>query len=85
MTQMIWIIKKVVIYDFEPEVVAPYVDRLDDIAIAYQKFMTEGKPPKKPKGCDSITSKLCEKCPMRNACWNVDNGRTPIDEKQKWW
>lgn len=76
---------RTVVYDFEPETVAPYVDRLEDIAIAYDKFVNEGKPPKRLKGCDSISCKLCSKCPMRNACWNVDNGRTPIDKEQKWW
>ena len=74
---------RTVIYDYEPEVVAPYIDRLDDIAIAYKKFIEEGKAPKKPKGCDSISSKLCEKCSMRNACCNVE--RELINKEQKWW
>ena len=74
---------RTVLYDFEPEVVAPYIDRLDDIAVAYDKFINEHKPPKKPKGCDSISCKLCSKCPMRNACWNIE--RTLIDKSQKWW
>lgn len=76
---------RTVVYNYEPETVAPYIDRLDDIAIAYDKFVNEGKPPKRLKGCDSISCKLCSKCPMRNACWNIDGGRTPIDKEQKWW
>ena len=77
---MIWIIKKVLHYTFGDGAV---IDRLDDIAVAYDKFINEHKPPKKPKGCDSISCKLCSKCPMRNACWNIE--RTLIDKSQKWW
>lgn len=76
---------RTVIYDYEPETVAPFIDRLDDIYVAYHKFFEEQIMPKKCKGCTSYDCKMAEKCAMKDACFNVNNGRTEIDERNKWW
>lgn len=67
-----------VVYDYDKEVVAPYVDRLDDIVYHYQNFLETGKMVKRCKNCTSLTCKLAEKCPMRDACYNVGIGRVKI-------
>lgn len=76
---------RTVVYDYEPDVVAPYRDRLDDIYVAYQKFIEEHIMPKRPKKCDVYSCKMASKCAMKDACFNVNNGRTPISEHSKWW
>ena len=69
---------RTVVYDYEPETVAPFLDRLDDIYIAKDKFEQEGKMVKRHKACTSPSCKLAEKCPMRDACWNVGMGRVEL-------
>lgn len=76
---------RTVIYDYEPETVAPFIDRLDDIYVAYHKLFEEQVMPKKKKTCTSYDCKMAEKCAMKDACFNVNNGRTKIDESNKWW
>ncbi len=71
---------RTVIYDYEPEVVAPYRDRLDDILLGYERFIEENKLPKKHKNCTSCTCKMAEKCMMRDACYNIGMGRVRIGE-----
>ena len=67
-----------VVYDYDKDVVAPYVDRLDDIIYHYQNFIESKVMVKRCKNCTSLTCKLAEKCPMRDACYNVGNGRVRI-------
>ena len=69
---------RTVIYDYEPETVAPFIDRLDDIHLWYERFTEEGKLPKKHKNCTSCDCKLAEKCPMRDACYNIGMGRIEL-------
>lgn len=76
---------RTVIYDYEPETVAPFLDRLDDIRVAKDKFEEEKKMLKRVKSCTDSRCEMASKCPMRDACWNVGNGRILVDEKNKWW
>ena len=71
---------RTVLYDYEPETVAPFIDRLDDIYVAHQKFLEEKIMPKKLKACTSVDCKYAEKCMMRDACYNINNGRVKIGE-----
>lgn len=66
------------VYDYEPELVAPYIDRLDDILIHYRKFIEDGKMVKRHKECTNQNCKLAEKCNMRDACFNIGMGRVRI-------
>ena len=69
-----------IVYDYEPETVAPFIDRLDDILLGYERFIEENKMPKKHKNCTSCDCKLAEKCMMRDACYNIGMGRVRINE-----
>lgn len=69
---------KVVVYDYSPEAVAEYVDRLENIIYCYNLFIEENKMVKRIKKCDSYNCKLADKCPMKDACWNRGNGRIKI-------
>lgn len=70
---------KVFVYDYDPEFVAPYVDRLEDTRYQYYEFMDGGKAPVRHKDCKSYECKQAEKCPMKDACWNRNNGRKRLD------
>ena len=69
---------KVCVYDYDEDIVSPYVDRLEEIKYRYDKFIKEGKMVKRCNGCTSPDCKLAEKCFMKDACWNVGMGRIRI-------
>lgn len=69
------------IYDYEPETVAPFVERLEETQYYKELFLTEGKLVKRCSSCDSSMCKRALECPMRNACWNVGFGRVKIGEE----
>lgn len=69
---------KIFVYDYDPEFVAPYVDRLEEIKYRYNEFIDSNKPPARHKDCKSYDCKQAEKCPMKDACWNKNNGRRKI-------
>lgn len=71
---------KVFVYDYDPEFVAPYVDRLEDVRYQYYEFMDGGKAPARHKDCKSYECKQAEKCPMKDACYNRRNGRVRLDD-----
>ena len=65
---------KVEVYDFDPSVVAPFVDRAEEIKYRYNKVIKEHKMVKRPSNATSQDCKRCETCAMRNACWNINGG-----------
>lgn len=69
---------KTFIYDYEPETVAPFIERSEAVTYHYNKFMDEGKMVKRKKECTSYNCKLAEKCPMKDACWNKGIGRVKL-------
>lgn len=71
---------KTFIYDYEPETVAPFIERSEAVTYHFNKFNEEGKMVKRKKECTSYNCKLAEKCPMKDACWNKGNGRIKIGE-----
>lgn len=71
---------KVCVYDYSPEIVAPYIERLDEISYYYNQFLKENKMVSRNKECTSYDCKLAEKCPMKDACWNKGMGRVKIGE-----
>lgn len=70
---------KLEVYDFDSSLVAPYLERLDEIVYYYNRVKSERKMIKRPSNAIDPTCKRCEKCPMRDACWNIGIGRIPLD------
>lgn len=69
---------KVFIYDFDKEFVGPFIDKCEEVKAYYQKAVSEDKMVGRHKKCDSYNCKMAEKCPMKDACWNKNNGRVKI-------
>lgn len=69
---------KVEVYDFQPELVKPYVERLERVKESAQRFKETKKPPKRHEMCDSPECKMASTCPMRDACWNIGEGRVRL-------
>lgn len=70
---------KVFIYDYDPEFVAPYVDRLEAVQYRHERAVEEGKMATRHEQCTAYTCKLAEKCPMKDACWNKGKGKVKLD------
>lgn len=70
------------VYPYEPEMVLPFIDRMEMVKYYYEEFIGGGKPPKKHEAADSPECKLCAKCPMRDACWNVGMGRIRLKNNE---
>ena len=72
---------KIFVYDYDPLFVAPYVDRLEAVQFHYQRVLEEGKMVQRCKQCSNYNCKQAEKCPMKDACWNKNEGRKRLEEK----
>lgn len=71
---------KIEVYDYNPEEVAIPIDRAEQIKYYYNRVFDEGKMVKRPKDAKSPTCKKCEKCAMRDACWNIGSGRIKLNK-----
>lgn len=71
---------KVEIYDFDENIVHPFVDRAEQIKKSYIKVQKEHKMVKRPKDAVSPDCKRCEQCALRNACWNINGGGIKIED-----
>lgn len=71
---------KLFLYDYDLDFVTPYIDRCEEVKYYYDIAIKEDKLPKKRKDCDFYNCKRSEKCPMKDACWNMNNGRVKINE-----
>lgn len=62
---------KIEVYDFDKEVVNPFIDRCEEIKAAYIKLKKQNKMVKRPSGVAYKTpdSKRCKKCALRDICW----------------
>ena len=69
---------KVEVYDFDQSIVAPFIDRAEQIKYGYKKVVNDHKMVKRPKDAKSPDCKRCEQCVMRNACWNINGGGIKI-------
>ena len=67
------------IYDYNPKVVEPFIDRCEQIKYYYNRLIKEKKMIARPSGCKSIKSRLCSKCNMQEACWNIGSGRVKLE------
>lgn len=70
---------KLFIYDYEPETVAPFIERCEEVKYYHDKLLNEGKIIARKKECNSKTCKFAENCAMRDACYNTGMGRIKLD------
>lgn len=66
---------KLEVYDYDPLLNAPFVERSEEIIYNYNRVFEEKKMPKRPKDAKEPMCKRCKDCFMREACWNIGNGR----------
>ncbi len=69
---------KVELYDYDYSLVRPFVERAKGIVEAYHRVFDAHKMPKRPEDAKSPQSPRCKTCVMRDACWNINNGRIRI-------
>ena len=65
---------KVEVYDFDSTIVAPFIDRAEQIKFYYNRVLKEKKMIKRPKDAKDSECKRCKECALKNACWNIDGG-----------
>ena len=69
---------KIEVYDYDPSIVAPFIDRAEAIKYYYNKLMKQHKMVQRPDDAKSSTCKRCKDCPMRLSCWNLEGGKIKI-------
>lgn len=69
---------KLEVYDYDSGIVAPFIDRAEEIKYRYKKVMLERKMVKRPPDAKTPDCKRCKECALRNACWNIDGGGIKI-------
>lgn len=70
---------KLEVYDYDKEVVAPFIDRAEEIRHHHARVLDEGKMVRRPKVAKDPACKFCASCAMRDACWNVGMGRVRLE------
>ena len=66
---------KIELYEFDEKLIAPYIDRAEQIVYDYKRLLEKHKMVKRPKDAKSSNCKRCKECAMRDACWNIGMGR----------
>lgn len=69
---------KIEVYDYDPLLIAPFADRAEAIMYHYGKVFDEHKMVKRPTDAKKPDCKRCEKCFMREACWNIGKGKVRL-------
>lgn len=72
---------KTEVYDYDPGLVAPFVERAESIMFYYNRVFDEGKMVGRPDDAISPLCKRCAGCAMKDACWNIGMGRIKIGSK----
>lgn len=71
---------KVEVYDYDPKLVAPYVERQEEIVFHHDRVFEEGRMVARPKDATSPSCKRCANCHMLDACWNVGMGKIKFED-----
>lgn len=71
---------KLEVYDYDSERVEPFLDRCQMVKDGYKRVFKEGKMVSRPKDATKYDCKRCYTCPMRDACWNVGQGKVRLGE-----
>lgn len=74
---------KVEVYDYDPALIEPFASRADSIIYHYERVFNEHKMVKRPQDAIEPTCKRCMDCFMREACWNIGNGKVRLDEEKR--
>ena len=72
---------KLEVYDYDPTLVEPFAGRADSIIYNYDSVFEERKMVARPKDATSTDCKRCKDCFMREACWNIGNGKIRLNNK----
>ena len=69
---------KIEVYNYDSKLIAPYIDRAEQIKYYYNRVFEEHKMVKRPSDAKTPDCKRCSKCAMRDACWNTGMGKVLI-------
>lgn len=69
---------KLEVYDYSHDVVAPFERRMQDVKSAYKEAHSTKRMVPRPLDAKKPDCKRCKECPMREACWNIGNGRVKL-------
>ena len=70
---------RVEVYDYDSDIVQPFIDRAESIVDAYHTLMRDHKMVSRPSDAKKPDCKRCSSCAMRDACWNIGMGRVKIN------
>lgn len=71
---------KLEVYDYDSKLVAPFVERAEAIQYHYDRVFDEHVMVKRPTDAKTPTCKRCSNCFMREACWNIGNGKQRLED-----
>lgn len=66
------------VYDYDPSLVAPFIERAEEIMFRYHRLVNEEKMVKRPSDAKEPSCKRCKSCPLLDACWNIGKGRIKL-------
>lgn len=69
---------KAEVYEYDPHIVAPFIERAEQVKYYYKRVHNEGKMVSRPKDATAPNCKRCNKCAMRDACWNIGMGKVRL-------
>lgn len=72
---------KIELYDYDKKIVAPWIERAEQVVYDYYKLIDKHKLVKRPTDATDSNCKRCKECAMRDACWNVGMGRVRLDQQ----
>lgn len=70
---------RILYYKRNDDYIREYIDRLDEVKYYNELFINERKLIARPEKMN-VNNYVCEGCPMRDACYNIGNGRILLDE-----
>lgn len=72
---------KVEIYDYDPKLCKPWIERGNKIMEAYERAVQKHKMVKRPEWATSSTCKNCSECVVRDPCWKINGGGKLLNER----
>ena len=69
---------KIFIEDYDPKIVAPFIERCEAVQFYKDRVINEHKMVKRCKGCNKYTCKTASSCAMKDACYNMGMGRVKL-------
>lgn len=66
---------KVLYREYDRNIVAPFVERCEQVQYYKDKVLYEHKMVRRCNGCNSYTCKKAEECPMKDACYDQGIGK----------